>query len=214
MHRYFREPFNGISHFLAALLALPGLGALLWLGRGDLPRQLSLFLYGVSLILMFAASAAYHLVQAGPGALRLLRKLDHTAIYLLIAGTYTPICTAYFTGAWLWGILGAVWALALIGIAGKLFWINQPRWFSVLVYLLMGWLALAGIGEIVRQMPPAAIAWLVAGGVAYSLGAVVYVMKKPDFLPGKFGFHEIWHLFVILGALCHYILVAAFAALH
>ena len=207
-----REPVNGLTHFFAALIAVIGLIILLLLGWGDLGRVVSLSIYGISLIVLFAASAAYHMVNAKPKTIAILRKFDHAAIYLLIAGSYTPLCWNFFSGFWKWGLLSIIWGLALVGIGVKVFVINAPRWVNAGVYLIMGWLAIAGIGEILATLPAGAVTWLLAGGVIYTLGAVVYITKKLDFIPGKFGFHEVWHIFVILGALAHYILIAVYVA--
>jgi hemolysin III len=212
MFKHFREPVNGFTHLGAAIAALIGLGVLLYLGRSSWVQMSILLVYGLSLIAMFTASSIYHLVKAGPDGMRRLRKFDHTAIYLLIAGTYTPICLHYFEGAWRWGILGAIWLMAIAGIIVKLFVINAPRWVTAGIYLIMGWLAIIGVRQIIVTMPPSAILWLVAGGVLFSVGAIVYITKKPNFFPKVFGFHEIWHIFVILGCLAHFILIAFFIA--
>jgi hemolysin III len=210
----FREPVNGLTHLGAAAAALFGLFLLLYLGRGSLTKQASLLLYGCSLILMFSASAAYHLINSGPRSTRFLRQLDHASIYLLIAGTYTPICLYYFSGFWRWGLLAIIWLMALVGIGVKVFTINAPRWLSVGIYLLMGWLSIMGINVILQTLPAWALIWLVLGGLFFTVGAVIYMTKKPDLVPGIFGFHELWHVFVILGCLSHFILIAAFVAPH
>ncbi len=208
----FRDPVSGLTHFFAAIAALLGLGLLLIIARSDYWKQISLLIYGFSLTLMFSASAAYHLPKAKPQVILWLRRLDHTAIYLLIAGTYTPICLNMFTGFWKWGTLAVIWSLALIGIIVKMFMINAPRWVSAGIYMAMGWLSLIAMKEIIRTMPAAAIGWLILGGVIFSLGAVVYATKRMNFKPGIFGFHESWHIFVILGCLCHYILIVTYIA--
>lgn len=208
----FREPVNGLTHLGAAVAAGAGLGALLYLGRGEIFRQVSLLVYGLSLVLMFAASGIYHTLRARPEILVWLRKLDHSAIYLLIAGTYTPICLHFFEGFWRWGMLAIIWGMALGGITAKLFWINAPRWLTAGIYLLMGWLSVLALREMLLNMPPGALIWLALGGVWFTIGAVIYVLRKPNFIPGVFGFHEVWHIFVILGALSHYILIAAYVA--
>jgi hemolysin III len=208
----FRDPVSGLTHFFAAILAVAGMIVLLFLGRGEPNKEMALFVYGLSLILMLSASAAYHLVNARPAALIWLRKMDHTAIYLLIAGTYTPVCLYYFTGFWRSGFLAIIWAMALVGIIVKLFIIRAPRWVTAGIYLLMGWLSILAVREILNRMPAPALFWLALGGLAYTLGAVVYILKKPDFIPGVFGFHEVWHVFVILGCLAHFILIAVFIA--
>jgi hemolysin III len=207
-----REPVSGLTHLGAAVAAVIGLIALLIMGWGDPTKEISLLIYGVSLIMMFAASAAYHMVDLDPDVSAWLRKIDHSAIYILIAGTYTPICVHFFSGFWSRGLLVIIWIMALAGVIVKLFVIREPRWMRAGVYLVMGWLGILGIPEILRTMPVGAIAWLVLGGVLFTLGAVIYVMKKPDPRPGVFGFHEIWHIFVIFGCLAHYILIAAFVA--
>jgi hemolysin III len=207
-----REPVNGLTHFFAAIVAGIGLIILIALGWNSLVKTISLGIYGISLILLFAASAAYHMVKAGPRIIANLRKLDHAAIYLLIAGTYTPICAIMFTGFWRWGLLAIIWSLAAIGIIAKMFIMNAPRWLSAGIYLLMGWLCIIAVGEMLRVLPTGALIWLLAGGVIYTLGAVVYITKTLDFLPGKFGFHEVWHIFVILGALAHFISIAVYIA--
>ncbi|MGH2627385.1 MAG: PAQR family membrane homeostasis protein TrhA, partial [Anaerolineales bacterium] len=205
-------PVNGLMHLGAAVAAAAGLVVLLYLARASVPRLVSLTVYGATLVLMFSASAAYHLVSAGPRATLFLRKLDHSAIYLLIAGTYTPICLHFFSGFWRVGLPAVVWGLALLGIGVKLFIIRAPRWVTAAVYLAMGWLSLSAIGEILSSLPAGALAWLVLGGLFFTGGAVIYVLKKPDLFPGVFGFHEIWHVFVILGALSHFVLMAGYVA--
>lgn len=208
----FRDPVSGLTHLGAAVAALIGLVVMLILSWGNTTSVISVLIYGLSLILMFSASAAYHLVNSNPGVISRLRKLDHSAIYVLIAGTYTPICMYFFTGFWSWGILLVIWIMAVTGVAVKLFVINAPRWVTAGVYLVMGWLSVIAIREIVSFMPVSAIMWLVLGGVLFTLGAVIYIIKKPNPWPGSFGFHEIWHIFVILGCLAHFILIAAFIA--
>jgi hemolysin III len=189
-----------------------GLVLLLFLGRGSLAKEASLAVYGASLILMFSASAAYHMVKSGPPVIKILRKLDHSAIYMLIAGTYTPICLYFFRGFWQWGLVAIVWLIAAAGITVKMFFIKAPRWVDAGIYLIMGWLAVIAIKEIIATMSAGALIWLLAGGLFFTAGAAVYIAKKPDFIPGVFGFHEVWHVFVILGCACHYVLIAAFVA--
>jgi hemolysin III len=208
----FREPVNGLTHLVAACLAVIGTFILLLIGHHDLTLSIALIVYGLSLVLMFSSSAVYHLKKATPEGLKKLRKLDHTSIYLLIAGTYTPICIYFFSGFWKWGMLSIIWAIAIAGILFKLVYLHAPRWLSTAIYLMMSWLALAGIREILRTMPAGALFWFFAGGFFYTFGAIIYAIKKPNFFHGKFGFHEIWHVFVILGAFSHYMVVAAFIA--
>ena len=212
MFKKLREPVNGLTHFFAAIAAFIGLVILLILAWGSLSKAVPLTIYGASLVLLFAASAAYHMIKAQPKVMEILRKLDHSAIYLLIAGTYTPFCAIMFDGFWKWGMLAIIWSLAGIGIAAKVFIVNAPRWLNAGIYILMGWLSIVAIGEMLRVMPPWALTWLLIGGITYTLGAVVYITKAMNFWPGKFGFHEVWHIFVILGALAHFIAIAFFIA--
>ena len=207
-----RDPISGLSHLAAALAAVVGLGWLLYLGRDNAAKEAALLVYGISLVAMFSASATYHLVKAGPEILLRLRKLDHSAIFLLIAGTYTPICLYFFSGFFQWGLPAIVWTMAITGVSIKMFIIKAPRWTTAGIYLIMGWLCIMAVGQMVTSMPAAAITWLIAGGLFYSVGAVVYITKKPDFYPEFFGFHELWHIFVILGALAHFVLVAGYIA--
>lgn len=207
-----REPVNGLTHFFTAIAALGGLIALLVIGWGNPGKEVSLTVYGVSVILLFAASATYHMVKARPAVIEVLRKFDHSAIYLLIAGTYTPICFNMFSGFWQWGMLTIIWSLAAVGIIVKIFVIKAPRWVSAGVYVVMGWLCVIALQEMLTALPAGALIWLAVGGIIYTFGAVVYITKIFDFVPGKFGFHEVWHIFVMLGALAHFIAVMIYVA--
>ncbi len=210
--RSLREPVNGLSHFVAAVVALAGLVALLVIGHSSTGKTVSLLIYGTTLVLLFSASATYHLVSASPRVVRVLRQLDHAAIYLLIAGTYTPFCYNMFSGFWKWGLLAIVWSLALAGVILKVFTVKTPRWLNTGIYIVLGWLVVFAIREMLATLPVAALGWLLAGGILYTLGAVIYATKIFDFVPGKFGFHEIWHIFVILGALAHFTAVILYVA--
>jgi hemolysin III len=208
-----REPFNALSHFFAAVAAAIGSIYLLISSWASPKLWIAFCIYGLSLILLFSASAYYHSANTNDQALLKLRKLDHSAIYLLIAGTYTPICMYFFHGFWQWGLLTIIWALAITGIIVKLFIIRSPRWVTAGVYLVMGWLCMLGLNEIISSMPLGAILWMALGGLCYTVGAVIYISKRVNIIPGVFGFHEIWHIFVILGALCHFILMAVYIKL-
>jgi len=207
MFSKFREPVSGLTHLGGAIASAGGLVALLVVGWQGLEKIASVLVYGLSLIGLFAASATYHLAKVKPATLIILRKIDHSAIYLLIAGTYTPFCVNAFSGFYRWGFLAIIWSIALAGILVKVFYIHAPRWLSAGVYVLMGWLCVAVIGEMTAALTPFTLAWLLAGGVVYTLGAVVYAAKLFNFAPGKFGFHEVWHIFVLLGALSHFVAV-------
>jgi hemolysin III len=209
----FRDPVSGAIHLFSAILAVFGLAALLIFGRGGLLKELSLLVYGLSLIFMFSSSTIYHSVNTTPERLLRLRKMDHSSIYVLIAGSYTPLCLNFFTGFWRWGFLGIIWAFALAGIIIKLFVINAPRWVTAGIYLVMGWLSVFAIKNMIATMPLGALLWLFAGGLFFTVGAVIYITRKMDFVPNVFGFHEVWHIFVSLGALCHFIMIFAYIAI-
>ena len=213
MNRIFREPVSGLIRLVSAVLALIGMALLVIVGGGDTLRVFSLVVYGLSLITLFTASSLYHLVRIQNADTSALRKFDHTAIYLLIAGTYTPICLNYLSGGLRWGFFALIWGLALAGVVVKLFVIRAPRWVTAGIYLVMGWMAVFVIKPLVAVMPVGGLVWMLVGGVLYTLGAVVYITKKPDPAPGVFGFHELWHVFVSLGAFSHFIMVYFYVGL-
>ncbi len=165
----------------------------------------SFAVYGVSMVLLYTASAVYHLVISGEKVTRVLKTLDHVMIYLLIAGTYTPYCLVPLRGPWGWSILGVVWGLAIFGIFFKLFFLKAPRWVSTGIYLVMGWVCIVALYPMFKTIPAGGMFYLALGGIFYSIGAVIYARKKPDPFPGVFGFHEIWHLFVLAGSISHFI---------
>lgn len=203
-----REPFNAISHLSGAVVSLLGCSLLLAWGGGSPAKIIALVIYGISLVALFSASGVYHAVTASPGVLKTLRKVDHSAIFLLIAGTYTPFCILVFTGFWSWGLLAVIWSLALAGIVMKVFIIHISRWLTVGIYIVMGWLCVIAVPKFIPLFAPTTVAWLLAGGILYTVGAVIYATKKGNFFPGVFGFHEVWHLFVLLGAAAHFVSVA------
>lgn len=206
MLKYLRDPMNGLTHFVGFLLAIIGLFFLL--GKvyhpTSLPHLVTFSIFGIGMIMLFLASTLYHWLPLSEGGVRRLRRLDHCMIFLYIAATYTPICVIALKGGWGWSLLGCVWAMAFGGIFLKFFWLGAPRWLSTSIYLGMGWLVVVGIWPLVQALQTGALLWLVAGGLAYSVGAVIYALKKPDPWPGILGFHEIFHLFVMLGSFCHF----------
>jgi hemolysin III len=133
-------------------------------------------------------------------------------IFVLIAGTYTPFCLLALDGGWRWGLLGLIWSLALCGVLLKVFWMDAPRWLSVVLYLGMGWVAVIAAPALFRAVPPGGITWVLGGGLVYSAGALVYGLKRPNPVPGVFGFHEVWHLFVLAGSACHFWAVLRYIA--
>ena len=201
-----REPVSGLTHLAGALLAVVALGVLLAgaAGEGRVDQFVAFGVFGCSLVALYGASALYHLLPVSPPAVARLRRLDHMAIFVLIAGTYTPICVLALEGGWGVGLLGVVWALALCGVMLKLLWMDAPRWLSVGLYLAMGWIAVVAVSAIFGAVPPGGIAWILGGGLVYSAGAMIYGLKWPNIKPGVFGFHELWHLFVLAGSACHF----------
>ena len=210
---WLREPINALTHAFGALLGAFGLAWLVIAGAPDPWKVVSGSVYGATMIAAFLASTLLHALKVGEVARRRLRVLDHAAIYLLIAGTYTPVTLVTLRpsyGALAWTLFGVVWCLAVVGIVLKVGWMHAPRWTSTGLYLGLGWLAVAAFGPMAQELPPAGIAWLVAGGVTYSLGAVIYATQRPDPIPRVFGYHELWHLFVLAGCACHFVLVVAY----
>lgn len=205
----FREPVNAISHMAGALASVIGMTMMVVVAaiRGDAWHVISFAIFGTTLILMYTASFLYHGLNISEKSLLLLRRIDHIMIFMLIAGSYTPICLVPLRGPWGWSILGTVWGIAVIGIALKIFAMNVPRWISTAIYMIMGWLCVTAVYPLVKTLEPVSLFWLALGGLFYSGGAIVYSIKKPDPFPGTFGFHEIWHLFVLLGSGCHFWLV-------
>ncbi len=202
-----REPFCGLSHLVGALLSVVGLIALLILARGRLWYVIGYSIYGSSLILLYTASALYHSLHVGPKWADRLQRWDHIAIYLLIAGTYAPLCLVPLHGALGWRLLTAVYAIALVGIAEQVFWKNAPGWVCVVLYIAMGWMAVLALPGLHAALPGQAVNWLIAGGVVYSAGTVVYATNRPTLWPGKFSAHDLWHLFVLGGSACHFVLM-------
>lgn len=198
------RPWSAITHGAGAALALLGTILLLLHSKSRI-QGFSFAVYGVSMIALYCASALYHCLRTGIAGRRRLRKLDHCSICLLIAGSYTPICLLALDAHCGLPLLAGVWCFALAGILLSLLWITAPRWLSAGVYLCMGWLAVFALKPLSAALPLEGMVWLVAGGVLYSVGGVLYALKWPGRNNPRFGCHEIFHLFILLGSLCHYI---------
>lgn len=198
-----REPFNAWSHLVGLLLAAAGTLVLLRLADRT-SETIAFGIYGGTLLLLYGASTVYHALSVSPARLRALKTLDHIAIYFLIAGTYTPVSLLTLDDVWGWTLLGSVWAIAGVGIPFKIRYLDAPVWVSTATYLAMGHLALLAAGPIVREVGAGGLAWLGAGGVAYTVGAVIFTRERPDPLPRHFGFHGLWHILVLVGSACHY----------
>ena len=207
-----REPGSFYTHLAGFILSVAGFAALLAAPVADPYKKAGLVLYGASAMTLFLASSLYHAFKPGENGTSLLRKLDHTAIYLLIAGTYTPFIYEYLDGWWRWGILIAQWSIVVAGTLVTFLWINKPRALSASLYLAMGWVAVVPMYRLWQAMPAAVFLLCIAGGAAYTIGAVIYARKRPDPLPGVFGFHEIFHVFVLVGAALFYWAVLGYVA--
>ena len=196
------ELASSITHALGGLLAVAALTLLVVFAAesGDARRVASVAVYGATLVFMYVASTAYHLVRP-PRAKRVMRILDHSSIYLLIAGTYTPVTLVTLRGGWGWSLFGVVWALAVAGVIVKAFCVDRFELLSTLLYVAMGWIVLVAAKPLLATLPPAGVAWLVGGGLAYTAGVAFFVW---DLLPFN---HAIWHLFVLAGSVCHFFCV-------
>jgi hemolysin III len=201
------DPVSGLTHLVFAVAAVIGATVLITLAAVHHKwwHLAAFIVYGVSLFVLYLASSLYHLLPVSERAKRVLRQLDHVAIFLLIAGTYTPVCLVPLRGPWGWSLFGAVWGLALAGMALAVFAINAPRWLTTAVYLGLGWLVVVAVWPLVHRVSAEGLFWIVLGGAFYSAGAVIYALKRPDPVPHVFGFHEIFHIFVMLGSLSHFL---------
>lgn len=200
-----KDPVSGYTHLAGVLLSIAGLVLLVYYSATNASawHVVSFSIFGTSLILLYTASTLYHLLKISEKGTKVLRKIDHMMIYVLIAGTYTPLCLIPLRGGWGWSLFGSIWGIAVTGIILKGVWFNAPRWLSTVFYGVMGWLIVIAMYPLVKTIPAGGIGWLVGGGLAYTIGAVIYGIKKPNLTPA-FGFHEIFHIFVLIGSFCHF----------
>lgn len=212
MRKFFREPLNGLTHCIGMILAI--IGTALLIVRVASPPQawhiVTFAIFGAGMVLLYLASTLYHWLPLSDRGIRFLRRIDHSMIFVYIAATYTPICLIPLRGPWGWSLFGVAWGVATFGIFVKLFWMDAPRWLSTVLYLGMGWMVLVGVYPLVRSLDTGALLWLLAGGLWYSAGAVIYACKRPN--PRWFGFHEIFHCFVIAGSFCHFIVMYSYVS--
>lgn len=211
-----KEPGSAITHGIAFLLAVLGVAPLLIKAARE-PDTLHLIALGIfilSMILLYAASTIYHSLDINEKVNRRLRKLDHMMIFILIAGSYTPICLIVLHGKTGIILCALVWTVAIIGIVIKACWITCPKWFSSVLYIAMGWLCVLAFGQIFNALSHAAFGWLLAGGIIYTVGGIIYALKVPlfDSKHKNFGSHEIFHIFVMLGSMCHFIMMYFFVS--
>lgn len=211
-----KDPGSALTHFIAMILAM--LAAIPLIIKAAVASgwfcaaALSVFI--VSMILLYAASTIYHTFDISEHVNKILRKIDHMMIFILIAGTYTPVCLIVLGNPVGYRLLALVWTIAAVGIVVNAFWINCPKWFSSLIYIAMGWVCLTAIKQIVASLTPGAFGWLLAGGIIYTIGGIIYALKLPIFNSKhkNFGSHEIFHLFVMGGSFCHYVMMFRYVA--
>ncbi|MBO9128774.1 hemolysin III family protein [Bacillus sp. 165] len=213
MNYYIREPINGLTHLAGAILSFIGLLAMVIKAAITTPTFLTIaavIIFGISMILLYAASATYHMVIAKDKVLAFLRRLDHSMIFVLIAGSYTPFCLISLHGIIGWLLFSIVTFIAICGITFKMVWFNCPRWLSTALYIGMGWIIILAVSPLSAALNTIALSLLILGGILYTIGGVIYGMK-PQFLEFKYmGFHEIFHIFILLGSLAHFLCVFLF----
>ena len=201
-----REPFSAFSHLVGALLSCVALAALVIWSHGDRLKITSFAIYGTSMIVLYIASSIYHTMHVSPVALERLRRFDQCAIFLLIAGSFTPVCVKLHDPLG-WTILSIVWTIALAGIAIQVAWSKMPCWLSVVLYFVISSVSVVGIGPIAHVIGMRCVMWLFAGGIIYTSGAVVFATERPRLWPGVFGFHDLWHVFVLAATAAHFMMM-------
>ncbi len=211
-----REPGSALTHFIAMLLALCAAVPLLVRAavHSGVKSLTAMTVFMISMVLLYAASTIYHSVNCSGRILRIFRKMDHMMIFILIAGTYTPVCLLTLPKPSGLMLLATVWGIALVGIFIKGFWITCPKWFSSVLYIAMGWSCLSVLGQLFSLLPLHAFLWLLAGGLIYTAGGIIYALRLPlfDARHPMFGLHEIFHLFVMAGSLCHFVFMFCYLA--
>ena len=206
------DPFSCYSHLVGVGLAIAALVVLVVAADDDPWRIVGFSIYGASLVLLYLASTVYHWALVPLPQRKWLNRVDHVAIFLLIAGTYTPVCLVSLRGGWGWTMFGIVWVAAIVGTVLKLAFPSLPRAVSASIYVAMGWVAVLATVPIVRVFPVPALLWLLAGGLLYTAGAVIYATRRPNPFPRVFGFHEIFHLFVLGGSTAHFVFMLRYVA--
>ncbi|MDO5425119.1 MAG: hemolysin III family protein [Eubacteriales bacterium] len=211
-----KDPGSAITHFIGMLMAIFAATPLLIkaMREPDRIHVISLAIFIGSMILLYAASTIYHSLDLSEKANRILRKIDHMMISVMIAGSYTPVCLIVLRGKVGYTLCALVWGIAIVGILVKAFWINCPKWFSSALYIGMGWLCVIAFTQLINSLSPAAFGWLLAGGLIYTVGGIIYALKLPIFNSKHkaFGSHEIFHLFVMGGSVCHFVLMYVYVA--
>ena len=211
-----REPGSAITHFIAMMMAVfAAVPLLIKAGiQSGQENLLAMAIFMGSMILLYGASATYHSVDLTGRSLRIFRKLDHMMIFVLIAGSYTPVCLIVLGGKLGYTLLALVWGIAAVGMLIKAFWITCPKWFSSIIYIAMGWVCVLVFGPLLNTLSTPAFLWLLAGGIIFTVGGVIYALKLPIFNSKhkSFGSHEVFHLFVMGGSICHFIFMYLYVA--
>lgn len=208
--KYIREPINGLTHLSGAILSFIALLAMVIKAAqttNSIIAITAVIIFGVSMILLYSASATYHMVIARDWVIAFLRKLDHSMIFILIAGTYAPFCLISLNGVTGWVLFSIIMFIALVGVLFKMIWFNCPRWLSTSIYILMGWMIIFVASPLSEVLSSNGLFLLVLGGILYTVGGIIYT-AKPNFLKSKYmGFHEIFHIFIMLGTTAHFLCV-------
>jgi hemolysin III len=202
-----QEKFNFYSHLAGALLSVAGLVFLFRVARTSVPGLITALIYGLSIVFLFSASSLYHAFKKEENELSFWRKMDRTAIFFMIAGTYTPVSYFCLGGAWRWTMIGLQWGLVGFGFLSQLLFPRAPRSLYALIYLSMGWLAIFPIRHILAVMTVDQKILLFAGGLSFTIGGLIYAVKRPRILPGIFSFHELFHIMVLVGGALHYAMI-------
>lgn len=205
-----REPVNTWTHFITFLAGIAGLVYLIIFSYRDLAKLATMGIYGASIVILYGASTAYHWANTTPEKQLILRKFDHISIFILIAGTYTPVLYYGLEGTWRWVMLAAIWGLSLVGIIIKIFFLGIQRWVSTMFYIILGWMAIVPMSRLIQAYPKEAMLLLFLGGLSYTVGGIIYATKIFNFIPNKFGFHEVFHIFISIGSLLHFVMIAKF----
>ncbi len=213
-----KDPGSAITHFIGMLMALFAATPLIIrsLSAPDAIHAISLGIFIVSMIFLYAASTIYHTFDLSPVYNKILKKIDHCMIFVLIAGSYTPICLVVLHNMTGYILMAIVWGIAVIGIFFKLCWVTCPKWLSSTLYITMGWVCVLAFTQILNALPPVAFRWLLAGGIIYTVGGVIYALNLPIFNARHkyFGSHEIFHCFVMAGSICHFIMMFQYIAVY
>ncbi len=205
VERTIKDPISALTHLFTLIAAGAGMVVLLWVSKGDAESTVVSWVYGASMIILYAASTLYHWIKTTERKEAILRRIDHIAVNVLIAGTGTPVLFYGLRGMWRNAMLGGVWGLTVIACCVQIFLIKGPRWLYTLIYFLLGCLVLIPVFQLIKNLPWQAMLFVGLGGLVYTAGAAIYAAKKPNLIPGCFGFHEMFHIFCTVGTVLHFV---------